>query len=299
MSQSCPNYPVSSSRRCGKLFGFTKCPEGECCSRWNYCSGPDAPDPKFQYCDINLGCQLGYGNCYDNQGVYCRVNLDLNQEPTWSYLPPTGTATKPITTTTTTTTTTTKTQDIVEPTTTTVGPTIATTAHASTHASSAAPTIPISLSTTIKPTGSGKTITATFTAEPFYNLTKDGTCGQTWNDTRCPDDICCSAKGACQDDGGNNGEAWCGAGCQIGFGKCWAGVVVVGQRCGPEFGGASCPENICCSSDGYCQVSLIPAPLSSASPLTTRSTFFRTTAEPGATDGAAVAAKTALVSASA
>lgn len=39
----------------------------------------------------------------------------------------------------------------------------------------------------------------------------------------CPNNICCGASGYCQDDGATDGVAWCGCGCQVGYGKCFDG----------------------------------------------------------------------------
>jgi hypothetical protein len=67
------------------------------------------------------------------------------------------------------------------------------------------------------------------TTGPCLNLavSKDLRCGPEFNSTRCPGtEICCSGRGSCQDDGGTSGEAWCGTGCQRGYGKCF-GIAVI------------------------------------------------------------------------
>ncbi len=61
---------------------------------------------------------------------------------------------------------------------------------------------------------------STTRACPLYQNSTDGKCGPEHGFTKCPPSICCSARGYCQDDGGNNGTAWCGEGCLRGFGKC-------------------------------------------------------------------------------
>ncbi|KAI9026059.1 hypothetical protein DFJ74DRAFT_755541 [Hyaloraphidium curvatum] len=110
-------------------------------------------------------------------------------------------------------------------------------------------------------------------------------CGRGYG-LRCGnDDLCCSQVGACQDDGGDSGSAWCGKGCQVGYGKCWANTTssyycptpsapptvtlssgtpvfvpcsnyptatAVPQACGP-FVGIGCPPGLCCSPNGFCQ----------------------------------------------
>ncbi|KAI9020394.1 hypothetical protein DFJ74DRAFT_124023 [Hyaloraphidium curvatum] len=302
MSPPCPNYPIAPLDRCGADFGYVRCPDGQCCSKWNFCSGPGAPDSLWQYCDVNQGCQLGFGSCWGNQGLYCRANIDQpDARPTWSFLPPTGTTQttsptgtgtgtgttktntatgsgtqeRPRTTTTRRTTTNNLTPTFSpdeRPTTTTrrvttgllprttTTPTLTLTPNEETTTqprttAKGTPTLQVTSTVTVQrptTTASQTVVTATFTADPFFPLTTNGTCGQAW-DVRCPDNICCSQRGACQDDGGTDGEAWCGEGCQIGYGKCWAAVVQRGQRCGAAANGASCPPNICCSATGFCQ----------------------------------------------
>ncbi|KAI9002218.1 hypothetical protein DFJ74DRAFT_714365 [Hyaloraphidium curvatum] len=116
----------------------------------------------------------------------------------------------------------------------------------------------------------------------------DGRCGAEFG-RRCPDGLCCSQFGYCQDDGSDSGAAWCGDGCQLGFGKCFLRPapprfscptprpdptptyqlttmssstpvymacpdlpVTEDVRCGPQ-AGRRCPGNLCCSQWGFCQ----------------------------------------------
>ncbi|KAI9028044.1 hypothetical protein DFJ74DRAFT_661546 [Hyaloraphidium curvatum] len=119
---------------------------------------------------------------------------------------------------------------------------------------------------------------------------KDGRCGRNAG-TRCADGTCCSQWGWCQNNGENDGQAWCGDGCQVGYGKCFmghgvpprdfvcptgleptpteysltwvskstpvymacTGVPLSGDgRCGKNTG-TRCREGTCCSEWGYCQ----------------------------------------------
>ncbi|KAI9018352.1 hypothetical protein DFJ74DRAFT_217576 [Hyaloraphidium curvatum] len=97
----CPAYPLSTDGRCGKLFGYARCPPGSCCSQWNWCSAADSPDPADKYC--GAGCQLGYGQCtspvsYNSSStvdVFCRDPPAATG--TWSLLQPTPTPVVPAT----------------------------------------------------------------------------------------------------------------------------------------------------------------------------------------------------------
>ncbi|KAI9006484.1 hypothetical protein DFJ74DRAFT_599333, partial [Hyaloraphidium curvatum] len=66
-----------------------------------------------------------------------------------------------------------------------------------------------------------------------YEVTSSGRCGPGNGNARCPDGFCCSAYGYCQDDGGNDGDPWCGAGCLLGFGKCHVSGPASTAFCGP------------------------------------------------------------------
>lgn len=146
------------------------------------------------------------------------------------------------------------------------------------------------VTTTIPPIQTG-TITVSGTLSVFvpctdYAVSTNGRCGGAYG-TKCPSGLCCSKYGYCQDDGGQDGAPWCDAGCQRGFGKCWANVtdpdnyncptatatyqlttissatpvymacpslpVSKDGRCGVDFGGTRCIEGYCCSVAGYCQ----------------------------------------------
>jgi len=51
---SMKNYPVATNWRCGKSYN-TRCPNGYCCSKYNYCGKTS------DYC--KTGCQSDFGVC--------------------------------------------------------------------------------------------------------------------------------------------------------------------------------------------------------------------------------------------
>lgn len=72
--------------------------------------------------------------------------------------------------------------------------------------------------------------------------------------------LCCGKNGVCGRGDGSESDAFCGAGCQLGFGLCGytappstgscALTAERGGLCGPANGGACCPDGQCCSSLG-------------------------------------------------
>ncbi|KAI9004002.1 hypothetical protein DFJ74DRAFT_422408 [Hyaloraphidium curvatum] len=123
-------------------------------------------------------------------------------------------------------------------------------------------------------------------------VSADGRCGRFAGGSRCPDGKCCSQWGFCQDNGGDSGEAWCGTGCQYGYGKCFIPEwprrlpssicpspteptetytltttsnsvpvymacptleATTDGRCGVQGGGKRCPKGLCCSEWGWCE----------------------------------------------
>ncbi|KAF8865872.1 glycoside hydrolase/deacetylase [Acephala macrosclerotiorum] len=75
------------------------------------------------------------------------------------------------------------------------------------------------------------------------------TCGPTHGDLQCNSGLCCYQAGYC-----GNTTDYCGAGCQSAFGVCSpdAPPPSGSGTCGPNFGGATCSDNQCCSMAGYC-----------------------------------------------
>ncbi|PVH85606.1 carbohydrate esterase family 4 protein [Cadophora sp. DSE1049] len=79
----------------------------------------------------------------------------------------------------------------------------------------------------------------------------DFTCGPTNGRKTCASGLCCSQNGYC----GNTAD-YCDAGCQPSFGICAPeSDPAPGGTCGPNFGGAKCSDNQCCSFSGYCGTS--------------------------------------------
>ncbi|KAI9026042.1 hypothetical protein DFJ74DRAFT_27124 [Hyaloraphidium curvatum] len=245
---ACPNLPQTQDGRCGTDPG-TRCARQICCSSSGFCED-DGGDSGAAWC--GTGCQRGYGKCWANV-----TDPDAFSCPTYTR------TTSPTRTTLTTLTS-------------------SATTFASITTSSGVPVfvpcpnIPANLNSSFCGRGFGLR------------------CGN--------DDLCCSEAGSCQDDGGDSGEpawslghahadarqpgsAWCGRGCQVGYGKCWANTTssyycptvsaaptvtlssgtpvfvpctnypaatAVPQACGP-FVGVACPPGICCSPNGFCQ----------------------------------------------
>jgi len=48
------SLPISTDTRCGKKFG-TRCPDGQCCSKYNYCG--------YSLAHCSRGCQSEFGRC--------------------------------------------------------------------------------------------------------------------------------------------------------------------------------------------------------------------------------------------
>lgn len=78
------------------------------------------------------------------------------------------------------------------------------------------------------------------------------TCGPLNSNSICGGGLCCSPSGYC-----GNSTDYCGDGCQSAFGTCTPGSEppASGGTCGPNFGGAVCTDNQCCSMSGYCGTS--------------------------------------------
>ncbi|KAI9018823.1 hypothetical protein DFJ74DRAFT_195400 [Hyaloraphidium curvatum] len=241
----CPTLPISGNARCGPDFG-TRCDRLECCSSYGWC-GPDMPGEP--YC--GTGCKVGYGKCLIGDGpvstgISCVVNptatvspppppparpTTTEPEPTMTLgpttvpppPPPPRTTTQappppPPPTTQAPPTLITRTQNILASTTrgatsTPVTSTSHTTLTSSTHTTTR--TVPF-FSATVSIT----TVTV-YPACPGFPVSNDSRCGVETG-FRCPDGLCCSGRGICQDDGGNSGWDWCAyPPCQIGYGKCF------------------------------------------------------------------------------
>ena len=87
------------------------------------------------------------------------------------------------------------------------------------------------------------------TSQPTNQMTSDN-CGPLYGGAKCPNNLCCSASGWC-----GTSEKHCGAECNKDFGTCsvvGAPAKLNADNCGPWFGGAKCPNNLCCSSSGWC-----------------------------------------------
>ncbi|KAI9004315.1 hypothetical protein DFJ74DRAFT_612718, partial [Hyaloraphidium curvatum] len=107
-------------------------------------------------------------------------------------------------------------------------------------------------------------------------VTNDGRCGIQAGGKKCPEGLCCSEWGWCQDDGDDSGIPWCGGGCQLGYGKCFVGckppthTVTRVSRGTPVYNactnipisdsgvcgsvnGKRCAPGLCCSRWGFCQ----------------------------------------------
>ncbi|KAH9220986.1 hypothetical protein DL95DRAFT_442226 [Leptodontidium sp. 2 PMI_412] len=76
----------------------------------------------------------------------------------------------------------------------------------------------------------------------------DFTCGPSNSGKVCSSGLCCSQNGYC-----GNTTDYCDTGCQSAYGICTPGSEPApGGTCGPNFGGAKCSNNQCCSFSGYC-----------------------------------------------
>ena len=74
-------------------------------------------------------------------------------------------------------------------------------------------------------------------------------CGAPNGNLSCSNSLCCSQAGYC-----GNTTDYCEVGCQPSYGVCNfnASQLSDSATCGPYFGGSTCPNNQCCSIDGYC-----------------------------------------------
>jgi len=59
----CTTYKISQDDRCGKDFGNTHCPAGECCSKYGWCGTSD------RHCSRSSGCQSEFGQCHGSDKV--------------------------------------------------------------------------------------------------------------------------------------------------------------------------------------------------------------------------------------
>ncbi|ORX80846.1 subtilisin-like protein [Anaeromyces robustus] len=60
--------PVNVYEGCGASSGYSKCPQGSCCSSTNQCFEIDNTDlPILDQCLIEKGCQIEYGTCLSDQ----------------------------------------------------------------------------------------------------------------------------------------------------------------------------------------------------------------------------------------
>ncbi|CAG8540055.1 1507_t:CDS:2 [Ambispora gerdemannii] len=94
-----------------------------------------------------------------------------------------------------------------------------------------------------------------------YPISQDGRCGID-SQTKCANDNCCSQYGYC-----NIETAYCGSGCQSGFGKCNSDssssnasnsiTVSTDGKCGSATN-TQCPSGQCCSQYGYCNTGSAP-----------------------------------------
>ncbi|OUM57967.1 carbohydrate-binding module family 18 protein [Piromyces sp. E2] len=267
---------VSTDGRCGSKYN-TKCPTGQCCSKYGYCGKAD------DYCGKN--CQPEFGECH---GKTASSTTSPAPQPSSSTLNSNGI---PYSTNgrcgpgygacpaglccskygycgsksaycdkgcqinygncnTTTTTTTTEAKTKTKKTTTTI---TTTTARLTTTSSKKKTTTSTKASTT---TGTGT-----------LKVTTNGRCGPNYG--ICPSGYCCSKYGYC----GLTLE-YCSTGCQAGYGQCLnteiqktttksskpsasttARVTSTSSsgKCGKGYG--SCPKNYCCSKYGYCGTS--------------------------------------------
>jgi len=48
---------TSTNGRCGKEYGYSSCPSGQCCSKYNHCGTSD------DHCLVSKGCQSEFGKC--------------------------------------------------------------------------------------------------------------------------------------------------------------------------------------------------------------------------------------------
>jgi len=109
-----------------------------------------------------------------------------------------------------------------------------------------------------------KTTTTTKKTTTPTNISTDNRCGPSNGNTVCPDNKCCSQYGYC-----GTTSAYCGTGCQSGFGKCttstggssssssgkdYTKIVSTDGSCGA--GKGRCPDGQCCSQYGYCGTTL-------------------------------------------
>lgn len=68
-------------------------------------------------------------------------------------------------------------------------------------------------------------------------------CGPQNGNSKCGSGQCCSTNGWC-----GNSTAYCGAGCQTGFGDCSSAPGGGDGTCGPAFNNKKCPNGQCCSA---------------------------------------------------
>ena len=192
---------VSTDGKCGPKNNNTICPDNKCCSKYGYCGETDA------HC--GTGCQSNFGTCN-------------NQNPPDEK-----------TTTTTTKTTTTKGSSIETGNISAdgkcgpknnnticpdnkccskygyCGETIAYCGAGCQSEFGTCADVVTSTRTTTKKTTTTKGSTATGA------LSTDGKCGSKNNNKVCPNNGCCSKYGYC-----GTTDAYCGSGCQSGFGRC-------------------------------------------------------------------------------
>ncbi|KAI9022642.1 hypothetical protein DFJ74DRAFT_768334 [Hyaloraphidium curvatum] len=231
------------------------------------------PETNTGRCGIEFGrkCRAGiccsrWGYCEDDGGdsgaAWCGLGCQLGYGKCWVEAETTSTASP------------------TSPTTASPPPPPGTTTTA--QETEATPTLTYTTGSTVSTTLSSST--AVYAPCTLLPSTPNGRCGPAHGNARCPDNLCCSAAGYCEDDGGDSGEAWCGPGCQLGYGKCFydaqpatrttcmtptypkettsAFTPVLREcetmpetkdgRCGWEFA-TRCRVGLCCSSIGYCE----------------------------------------------
>jgi len=256
--------PVNTYEGCGASSGYSKCPEGSCCTSTNQCL-EIGKHSIIDHCLIEKGCQPEFGTCLSEKHftpveitstLYIKPKTGTKQLPT-SIKSSTTTSTATSTTTTTTTSTTT-----------------------STIAAKQLPTVVSTTTSTItSTTTSTKTISTT---QPTYvpecgikNGKNYGNCTVINPQNTAYITLgCCNKDGRC---GLTSDYCSVNAGCQNKYGICLMETEnstpvssatadeksKIGQKCGKDHGtciikgkdGHSYEHISCCSEKGYCGLS--------------------------------------------
>ncbi|ORX63913.1 hypothetical protein BCR32DRAFT_134356 [Anaeromyces robustus] len=160
---------ISENGKCGKDNGSTKCPSGQCCSKYGHCGKTD------EHCSIEKGCQSEFGQCNSgknkekdkiSENGKCGKDNGNTKCPSGQCCSKFGWCGK--------------TNDYCS--------------------------IEKGCQSGFGQCNSKKT---------NYKISKNGKCGQDNDNTKCPSGQCCSVYGYC-----GKSDKYCGKGCQSEFGEC-------------------------------------------------------------------------------